>query len=157
DDSSRIFAWKLTTTEDPFRNRIEYVYRPSKTGPLDESNGHNAVQPLLSQIRYGDFTTPDGKLGFLITITFQYDDRPDHFSDYRAGFEVRTLERCTAVKIETHFGQARAVREYRFTYDNSAPNKVSLLQQIKVIGYDDAGNAYDEDKPESLHPLQLPP
>ena len=155
-DPARIFAWRITSTRDPFGNRIEYLYKRSKTDQRDESNGHNSDQPLLQQIRYADFIDANDKLCFLVTVSFEYQDRPDRFSEYRAGFEIRMVERCKAVRVETHFGQPRTVREYRFIYDEqSTYNGMSLLEQIEVIGYDDDGNAYDGSDTERAQ--QLPP
>jgi RHS repeat-associated protein len=139
-DPSRIYAWKLSLTKDPFGNRIEYFYKRSITDKDEESKGHNSDQPLLTQIRYGDFFEPGGQLRFLITVSFDYEDRPDRFSEYRAGFEIRTVERCKTIRIETHFETTLAVREYRFTYDNQTSlNGFSLLKAVDVIGFDDAG------------------
>jgi RHS repeat-associated protein len=149
DDSTRIFAWKLTETKDPFGNRICYEY---EADTCDRGN-----QLLLKSIRYVDYgDTPDR---FLVHVEFAYEERPDPFSDYRAGFEIRTTRRCRAIKISTHTddGQPHSVREYRFSYTADPCNGVSLLQQLDIIGYDDAANAYDEDGPNDNHPKQLPP
>src|SRR5205809_1906542 len=51
-DRSRIFAWKLTRTTDPFGNRIEYLY---ERDPVQTDGPHEWDQLYLSQIRYIDF------------------------------------------------------------------------------------------------------
>jgi hypothetical protein len=141
EDPARIFAWKLTETKDPFGNRICYAY--------EADTGNRGNQLLLKSIRYVDYgDTPDH---FLVHVEFAYEERPDPFSDYRAGFEIRTTRRCQAIKISTHTdnGQPHSVREYRFAYTSDRYNAVSLLQQPDIIGFDDAGKPYEEDEPDA--------
>jgi RHS repeat-associated protein len=133
------FAWKLIETRDPFDNRILYTYAADE----GQEGPHTWRQPLLSRIDYADFIEGEATR-FLISVSFTYEDRPDPFSDYRAGFEIRTTQRCTAITVETHADRTRQVRTYAFTYDNSAANGVSQLTQIEVIGYDDAGQPVQE-------------
>jgi RHS repeat-associated protein len=155
DRLEHIFAWKLTLTKDPFGNRIEYIYERERTDQADEQRSHHSDQPRLKQIRYADYTSGQGQLNFLVIVDFEYEDREDRFSDYRAGFEIRTTQRCKSIAIETHFDQTRKVRTYQFAYDYASSNKVSLLKQVEVIGYDDQGNPYDGAAPQ--HEKQLPP
>jgi RHS repeat-associated protein len=138
-DADRIFAWKLTLTTDPFGNRIEYLYEdPDRSGARDEAQGHRWDQPLLTQIRYADYRV-GGETKFLVTVSFDYEDRDDPFSDYRAGFEIRTTKRCRSIRIETHADRTYKVRRYELRYDNQARNGVSLLTAVEVVGFDDAG------------------
>ncbi|PLS79656.1 MAG: hypothetical protein CYG59_12100, partial [Chloroflexi bacterium] len=154
-----VFAWKLTETTDPFGNRIEYGYLRDR----GKDQFHQWDQLYLKQIRYADYTDQAG-VKFLISVTFHYEDdesspeyRPDPFSDYRAGFEIRTRKRCKQIKIWTQ-AQAKPVlvRSYRFLYlDERAEsaerlplNAVSLLNRIRVAGHDD-------DAIEELPPLEF--
>jgi RHS repeat-associated protein len=132
--STDIFSWRLTLTKDPFGNRIEYLY-DSDEGDKD---GHAWRQPLLKQIRYADYGDPENP-AFLITATFEYEDRPDPFSDYRAAFEIRTSVRCRSILIETHADRTRQARRYEFTYQQDTHTQLSLLRTIEVVGFDDAG------------------
>lgn len=147
DDPSRIFAWKLTETKDPFGNRICYVY--------DTDSGERGNQLLLKSIKYVDYG--DSPNRFLVRVEFDYEERPDPFSDYRAGFEIRTTRRCRAITIstKTEDGTTHPVREYRFAYTSDPYNGVSLLQQLDIIGFDDAKQPYDDH--DAAHPRQLPP
>src|SRR5262249_13904156 len=45
-DPSRVFAWKLTLTKDPFDNRIEYLYDERDQTPPKGQDGHLWDQPL---------------------------------------------------------------------------------------------------------------
>ena len=119
-----VFAWRPTVTTDPYGNRIEYLYR------RDRSDGSD--QPLLAEIRYADHGA-----GFLVAVTFEYEDRPDPFSDHRAGFAIRTSRRCRAVTVTTSSDQVRHGRRYAFSYAADPLNSVSLLREIAVLGYDE--------------------
>ena len=142
-----VFAWKLSRTQDAFGNLIDYQY-DSDSG----SDGpHSWAQPLLNQIRYVDYTDATGQPDYLVAVTFEYQDRSAHdpFSDYRAGFEIRTTRRCTAIEISTHPklpaspGPFR-VRRYEFTYANDGLSNASLLTRIQVFGFDDTGAKVQE-------------
>ena len=163
-DRRNVFAWRLTETRDPFGNRIVYEYRRDAAS----GRGRNWDQQYLRRIRYVDLDGPDQE-EFLVSVEFLYDDeaspsavtpdsptkpRPDAFSDYRAGFEIRTRRRCKWIVVRTHPAKNRAVlvRAYEFIYldeQTSDParlplNGASLLSRINVIGYDDQGVAHRE-------------
>jgi RHS repeat-associated protein len=154
DNAKHIFAWKLTETKDTFGNLIRYEYEPDS----GDKDGHRWNQPLLQRIRYADYGDPANDQ-FLVHVEFSYDGRPDPFSDYRAGFEIRTSKRCRAIKVSIHTadGEPLNVREYRFTYHNDPNNGISLLQRIDIIGYDDEQIAYEDDDPKNKYRQQLPP
>ena len=140
----KIFAWKLTHTQDSFGNRIEYDYARDSghDGP------HHWDQVYLTQIRYVDYTDQGGTK-FLVSVTFQYQDRPDAFSEYRSGFEIRTRKRCERLEIRTHAEKERLVRTYQLVYADHLPlNGVSLLQQVQVVGH-------DGERSEALPPLEF--
>ena len=144
---SKIFAWKLTRTRDPFGNLIEYSYQrdANQTEPdASHKNGiHQWDQLYLAQIRYIDFGTNSD---FLVSVNFIYEDRPDHFSDYRAGFEIRTIQRCTRIEIIGGADGKTPIRTYHLDYadqDLDHPevhprNHCSVLRQIRVEGHDGA-------------------
>ncbi|MCL4236604.1 MAG: VCBS repeat-containing protein, partial [Deltaproteobacteria bacterium] len=139
DDPTRVFAWKITRTHDPFGNAIEYVYERDASridGP------HRWDQLYLSEIRYADYGNAAAP-SFLVAVRFTYAARPDPFSDYRAGFEIRTVRRCTRIDVETRpGGVATPVRTYHLRYLDEIPNAAlpldgtSLLAEIQVEGHD---------------------
>ena len=148
---TKAFAWKLARTVDPFGNRIEYEYE------RDSGNDgtHFWDQVYLNRIRYADF---DDRDGFLVSVSFAYEDRPDPYSEYRAGFEIRTRRRCSSITILTHAKKDLRVRTYHLNYldkvadPKSLPaNGVSLLSEIRVEGHDDSG----EPPAEWLPPLEF--
>jgi hypothetical protein len=150
DESRRIFSWHLTQTRDPFGNRIEYLYERE---PSREDGPHSWDQIYLKTIRYGDYGPADAPQ-FMVTVDFVYEGRPDPFSTYKSGFEIRTNRRCTRIEITTHADAARLTRVYRLVYldqvnSHAAPaNGASLLQSIEVEGV-------DGDAREKLPPLEF--
>ena len=157
-----IFAWKLTRTLDPFGNRIDYLYERDN---LRQDNYHNSDQLYLSEIRYADYgerTNPQ----FLVKVKFIYEDRPDPFSEYRSGFEIRTVRRCTQIEVFTQPEEGEIfTRSYQLIYldrrqelENLAQllplNGISLLSQVKVVGHDRA-NPDPQKQREELPPLEF--
>jgi hypothetical protein len=143
-DPRRIASWKLTRTTDTFGNRIEYGYERE---PVRRDGPHHWDQVYLAEIRYIDYG--DQAPQFLATVRFVYDaegPRPDPFSEYRSGFEIRTTRRCIRVEIATHANTEQINRVYHFTYldalkakQDSQPiqlplNGVSLLAEVRVEG-----------------------
>jgi RHS repeat-associated protein len=148
EDPGRIFAWQITQTRDQLGNQVRYEYL-ADAGDLPP---HRWNQPLLHRIGYADYGDPAAP-SFLISVEFEYEPRPDKFSEYRAGFEVRTTQRCRLIRVRTHAadGVTRVAREYRFTYAQAPFNGVSLLTRIEVVGIDQA--APPDQREQALPPL----
>lgn len=138
DDPGRLFGWRVTESRDVLGNLIRYEYLSDR----GREPGHSWDQPLLARIRYADYGDRAAP-SFLVEVEFAYEQRPDPFSGYRSGFELRTSLRCRAVRVTTHAadGVARIAREYRFGYHQAAFSGVSLLNRIDVTGLDDQGLA----------------
>lgn len=149
---SQVFAWKLARTIDPFGNRIDYVYERDF---VQTDGPHHWDQLYLSEIRYADYGDPANPK-FLVTVKFIYEPRPDPCSEYRAGFEIRTVRRCIRIEVSTHAHAEILTRTYHLIYldqrdlpaDQLPRNGISLLSQIRVEGH-------DGDKSESLPPLEF--
>jgi hypothetical protein len=153
-EQTKVFAWKLTQTTDPFGNTIKYEYWRD----AGAEGAHHWDQPYLSRISYVDYT--DGEEDkFLVAVLFAYADRPDPFSEYRAGFEVRTRKRCARIESRTRTDADRLVRSYDLVYLDQRHdledlaqrlpiNGVSLLSQVIVTGHDGAAT-------EALPPLEF--
>jgi RHS repeat-associated protein len=146
-DKSKVFAWKLIKTEDPFGNQIVYDYERDSR----QDGPHHWDQLYPKQIRYADYTQ-DAVTKFLVSVTFEYEDkdRTDSFSEYRAGFEIRTRKRCARILVETHAAADRKVRRYEFKYAEDGHNGASRLTRVDIVGFDDAGNEARE-----LPPLEF--
>lgn len=141
EDERQIFAWNLTETLDPFGNRIEYSYERDE---VREQESHRWDQLRLAQIRYVDHG-PREAPRFLVTVDFVYEDRPDPFSSYRSGFEIRSVRRCARIEVRTHADETRLARVYHFHY---LDDRISLLKRIIVEGV-------DGDERETLPPLEF--
>jgi RHS repeat-associated protein len=148
---TKIFAWKLSATVDTFGNRIEYEYERD----LGEEPFHHWDQLYLKRIRYADYTEQD-ETKFLVSISFEYENRPDPFSEHRAGFEIRTRKRCKRIEVRTHAGEDLLIRTYEMVYLDQRPgmehllprNGVSFLSQMRVVGH-------DQERTEELPPLEF--
>jgi hypothetical protein len=137
-DKSKVFAWKLTETRDPFGNKILYKYLRD----TEVQKAHHWDQLYLQEIRYVDYTDQAGAEQFLVSVTFEYGNPPperlDAFSEYRAGFEIRTRWRCSRILIETHPTDGTLpVRAYELHYEQDPANGVSLLKRMEVVGFDE--------------------
>ncbi len=124
---NKVFAWKLTRTQDVFGNHIIYEYErdAGQDGP------HHWDELYLRAIKYVDYTTENGQTDYLVLVTFHYEDRPDPSSDYRAGFEIRTRKRCTHIEVHTHAEVDRLVRTTRFIYlDQRAKEAQTKLAEL---------------------------
>ncbi len=153
ENRSQVYEWKLSETQDPFGNTIRYDYERD----LGDTVDHLWDQLYLKQIRYVDYPDPQtGEEKFLISVTFNYEERPDLFSEYRPGFEIRTTRRCTTIEIHVHADRERLVRTYRLIYlderglpsEQLPQNASSLLSQVLIEGH-------DGEKRESLPPLEF--
>src|SRR5262249_50292050 len=78
-------------------------------------------------------------------VRFIYEDRPDHFSEYRPGFEIRTVRRCVRIEVfTTEASRDTLTRTYYFDYldqqglppEQLPLNRLSLLSQVRVEGHD---------------------
>ncbi len=140
-----VFAWKITETADLLGNVVRYSYLRDQG--VDD-RGHVWDQPLLARIDYADYgdrTDPS----FLLAAEFEYESRPDKFSDYRAGFELRDSLRCRTIRVVTHAadGVRRNVREYRLSYEQAPFNGASLLARVDVVGIDENATPGEEPLP----------
>jgi hypothetical protein len=152
-----IFAWKLHKTVDPFGNHIIYNY----TRELVTVGKRIYDQLYLSNILYGDYIEST-HIKYLLRVEFNYEVRPDPFSEYKQGFEVRTTKRCTSIEMYTlpteedlpegynssnsYYSAWSSYRVKLKTYDfvyidentnlQQPLNGVSMLHSVKVTGYD---------------------
>ncbi|WP_157198458.1 SpvB/TcaC N-terminal domain-containing protein [Mariniradius saccharolyticus] len=68
-----------------------------------------------------------------------WDFRPDAFSDYKAGFEIRTTRLCKRVLLYHHFKRVNEydglVRSVNFEYDAATEQDFTFLKSITSYGY----------------------
>ncbi|SDZ84294.1 YD repeat-containing protein [Nitrosospira multiformis] len=123
----RVFAWLVERTEDTTGNAITYRYR-SEQG-----------QRYIEEIRYA-----------IYAIRFEYEVRPDAFSDFRSGFEQRTTLRCRRITFHVEPLGPAAVRCWSLAYDLAPLSGLSLLRSVTF-----SGNDPETGESASLPPLQF--
>ena len=85
------------------------------------------------------------------TTSASWPVRPDAFSSYRSGFELRTVRRCRRVLVLHHFAEgevqdAPLVHSTDFTYSVDPDTQLSLLTEATTVGYRRAGPTYLTDR-----------
>jgi RHS repeat-associated protein len=132
DDPSRVFRWLITETYDDRGNVMVYEYKPEDASGVNtalphEANRERSANRYLKRILYGN-RRPHPALTdqeWLFEVVFDYGEhdadeptprenrdwpmRPDAFSSYRAGFEVRTCRLCRRVLMFNHFPEEEGV------------------------------------------------
>lgn len=159
-----------------------YIALPSERNRTDRSRSANRYP---KRIRYGNWEPwwPDvaalrsGEVpgGWLFEVVFDYGDhpeyaplpepdrpwavRPDPFSTYRPGFEVRTYRRCHRVLMFHHFpdepgvGAECLVSSTDLTYVSTGGSGVTTVASVTHTGYRRvSGDGYRQT---SLPPLEL--
>jgi RHS repeat-associated protein len=147
DPAGRPFAWQPSRSVDRFGNVIEYDW--TRTGEAAGTSGavpptvaDAARQQYLTAVRWldhGDRDVPE----FMAEVRLHYEERPDAFTDARAGFLLQTGLRCTHVEVFSGEDHSTPVRVYDLRYAGQdgtpAPaNGVSLLLQVRCRGVDGA-------------------
>ncbi|HJQ09134.1 MAG TPA: SpvB/TcaC N-terminal domain-containing protein, partial [Candidatus Saccharimonadales bacterium] len=115
----------------------------------------------LSSIRYGNktpyqtFDAPfPAEQDYMFQTVFDYGEydsnspyqkindwlyRPDAFSDYKAGFEIRTTRLCQRVLLFHYFDELPSgnalVKSLNFTYDTSREQGFTFLTSVAIYGY----------------------
>ena len=182
ENSSHVFEWLLSETFDVKGNRIVYEYKSENSDnvpdALSEINRSQTANKYIERIKYGNVQPfqrgQDTAEKWLFEVVFDYGEysldpnnpnpytpvrdwsnRPDSFSTYQAGFEIRTHRLCRSIlmfhRFETEFGSAPIlVNATRFSYEETPI--VSLMTGVESIGYSYEGGAYQT---KSLPPLEF--
>lgn len=161
EDPTRVFQWLLDEEQDDHGNLIRYHYRAENAenvpDTLQEAGRDHSTQRYPILIEYGNYLYEDGgatKVNFSFQVVLDYGQvsltdpadqggtwsyRADPFSDYVAGFEVRTLRLCRRILLYHQFhdqngGQPFLVHALAFTY-TSRKTGLTLLQSVTETGY----------------------
>ena len=121
-----------------------------------------SLEPALACSAFGMPTTAILRIEkFLVTCGVRIRRTPDPFSDYRAGFEIRThraLPDHQGLHPHRGWNDAQRSRVRASPTHTDLHNGVSLLQQMDIIGYRRCEAMPTEDDAHgSSHPKQLPP
>lgn len=154
DNRKAIFAWHLTKTEDTFGNVILYEYeRELVTTTTAKNSPHIYDQLYLKTIKYAQYPTgPNPEdIDFMCKVVCEYEERPDPFSNYKQGFEMRTTKRCTKIETYTNAAAEIKTKTYHFNYVENLPlNGASLLDSVEVEGHNEGLS-----ENESMPPLKF--
>lgn len=193
DDASRVFKWLLELSYDAKGNAIAYEYKPENRdnapASIYEQNRKVSANRCLKRIKYGFQTPyyPDDTVpravpvppNWLFQVVFDYGEhdlqkptveettlweaRPDAFSSYRAGFEIRTYRLCRRVLMFHQFAELGAtpylVRSTDFQYSKNlvASYLVSVTQSGYIRNSEDGSYSLADPKTgEVLSPKSLP-
>ena len=186
DNPSHIFEWLLSETFNPKGDRIIYEYKSENTDnvadTLHEQNRTQTANKYLKTIKYGNVEPfrplqerRDSSEVWHFEVVFDYGEydldasdstidtpvkawtnRPDPFSTYQAGFEIRTHRLCRNIlmfhRFEAEFGNSEPilVSATRFSYRETPI--VTLLTGVEQVGYSYDNGTYLS---KSLPPLEF--
>ena len=140
-----------------------------------EQGRAHTTQRYLRTIEYGNFVSSNGATGWAFSVVFDHGDLPDvanlanlanlddldalsteptgdwparqdSFSDYRAGFEVRTHRLCRNILVFHHFADELGasdtlVRSLGLSYDESPVR--TLLKEVRPVAYRRGGSGWE--------------
>jgi Tc toxin complex TcA C-terminal TcB-binding domain/Salmonella virulence plasmid 65kDa B protein len=72
-----------------------------------------------------------------VSVVFVYEERPDSFSEHRAGFEIRTRRRCKRIEVRTHAGEDTLVRTYELVYLDELVHRRVVEQEEAIARMQD--------------------
>src|SRR5712692_1728945 len=180
-DNSRVFKWLLAESYDDKGNVILYEYKQENQDNVDPSlpqeknrsaNTTGYANRYLKNIKYGN-SIPYQQDGWLFQAVFDYGEhdsnsptpdevnkwtcRPDAFSRFRAGFEVRTYRLCQRVLMFHLFPELGItpclVRSTDLSYnENPITSYLTSITQTGYIRNVTNGASYDR---KSLPPLEM--
>ncbi len=169
-DPAKVFAWLLSDTCDDRGDLVRYSYKaeddaelPACTAEQNRRSGEATAQRYLKRIEYGVDTpsrpdaTPAPSFHFEIVVDYGDHDplspmpspsrdwpcRADPFSDFRAGFEVRTRRLAQRILVFHRFAALgagpvlTAALDFKHQHDRSG----ARLTAVRIKGYDDQGVA----------------
>ena len=97
EDASHIFHWFIFKTYDLLGNEVVYEYDYD----VKSDDKYPYSQVYLSRIKYADYPNGDEK-SHLCSVKINYEPRPDKFSVFNSGFEIRTKKRIANIETYTH-------------------------------------------------------
>ncbi|MBB1642974.1 SpvB/TcaC N-terminal domain-containing protein [Sphingobacterium sp. UME9] len=138
DDPSQIFEWLIDESTDNKGNLILYSYVAENALNVPdqpyEVNRNNKANRYIDRISYGNYRDADKDIQFAFQVVFNYGQldgqesqagwscRPDPFSLYNSGFEIRTYRLCESIHMVHYFpeelGDPLIVKELSFNYEH---------------------------------------
>lgn len=176
---TRVAEWLLDETRDSLGNVAVYEYKQEDTANvLAQAGEQHRLEPgapvqanrYLKRIHYAN-AVPDDPGSTRIQVVLDYGEhdltpdeehvwaaRPDAWSTYSSGFEVRTWRTCRRILVFHDFGAdqgpgpiPRLIRAVELNHD-AAESGVSRLVSVRQVGYGWDGKNYDA---AALPPLEF--
>ncbi|RYY15632.1 MAG: sugar-binding protein, partial [Chitinophagaceae bacterium] len=181
----QVFNWLIDETVDAKGNRIIYQYKAENDESVPiriyEENRSYAANRYIHSVQYANYESSPGTQAFAFEIVFDYGEydladparahtpvrawsyRPDPFSFYNSGFEIRTMRLCKNILIFHHlvneFASPMLVKSLSLDYKTPQQSGgvlligPSLLNSVELKGYRPlAGANFSE---QSLPPVTL--
>jgi RHS repeat-associated protein len=133
----RIWRWLVEEQIDAHGNRVIFEYvgdGGDGGGGQGEAQGANRY---LARVAYGPYRDSAGTEQMAFAMVFDYEPRPDPFSSFRAGFEVRTDRLCRDILVVHDFPEALGpvpVVVSVTTLDYEVDAGISLLCRVRRTG-----------------------
>ena len=161
-NADRIFKWLPCFTYNDKGDWISYEYKEENTENVPDSlpeknrlNGRSLfTNRYLWRVKYGnrlpyypqgDCRKPEGEYFFELVFDYDGSCRPDPFSDYHAGFDIRTYRLCRSVRMYHFFEElgpgATLVASLDLQYQTrlsahpQLPTEITYLKSITQAGY----------------------
>lgn len=166
ENPTHVFRWLLEETHDAYGNKVRYQYKTENTEGIKpdifEAGRDHTANRYPEQVAYGNYLY-EGREHYAFKLIFDYGEydlsapdvpraqwrpRPDPFSSYRSGFEIRTNRLCRHVLMYHQFqdefgGEPFLVRALRFDYEQAAAlsstpspsSRLSFLKRVTEIGF----------------------
>ncbi len=191
ENTDQIFTWLIDQSEDAKGNKICYNYkhenRDNVPNKIWEVN-RQYTNTYIKSIQYGNYYDTGNVEKYAYEVFFDYGEydladldkgnqdpytpvrewqyRPDAFSSFLSGFEIRTCRLCSNILIFHHFedelGAPQLVKSINFKYNCPANYQNILitsplnLEAITLIGYKrDGKSALDAYLIEQMPPVKL--
>jgi RHS repeat-associated protein len=160
DVPTNIFEWLIDESTDAKGNKISYKYKKEDaeniTPGIYELNRNSTANRYIQQIKYGNYFDATKIEKFAFEIIFNYGEmdfplvqswtcRPDPFSSYHSGFEIRTYRLCQKIQLIHNFtqelGDSLLVKEVLLNYENVqhydtiSLQTLSLLNKVSITGF----------------------
>jgi RHS repeat-associated protein len=117
-EAERVLEWHVSEIRDTNDNVITFSY------------ARHGGRAYLSSVSYA-----------IYRLDFIYEDRPDAFSDFRSGDELRTARRCRSIDLSLLQPAVSLIKSYRLAYTQAAHSLVSLLTRIQLVALDQPNGA----------------
>lgn len=164
-NETHIFSWQIVSITDPKGNKVQFQYKRENEQNTGVFNRGAFARNYIERIVYGNYLEAPEKEKFAFEVIFDYGShelenlttsaadpyatahpwacRPDPFSSFRSGFELRTYRRCQNILLFHHFeeenkGEPFLVSRMGLTYYDTdeykdVPDQTSIISCLKKV------------------------